>query len=137
MDLFTMLININIRQAYAYKMAGKGAKKVLKTLNKFLKEEPESKAITSDKDFAYLLKTVLDFMSEHDIIYTITTDNDHNKLSIINRFMRTIGDMKSHEPNTNILNIVESYNDMLHKSQGYKSPNEFTKEDELEYIEKT
>ena len=63
-------------------------------------------------------------------------DNDHNKLGIINRFMRTIRDMKSNEPNTNISDLVNSYNDMPHRSLSYKSPNEFTKEDELEYINK-
>ena len=55
---------------------------------------------------------------------------------IINRFMRTIRDMKSNEPKASISDLVDSYNDMLHRSLNYKSPNEFTKEDELEYINK-
>ena len=55
-------------------------------------------------------------MREHDIIYTTTTDNNHNKLGIINRFMRTIRDMKANEPNNDILTLVDSYNDMPHRS---------------------
>lgn len=133
---YLMFININTRKAYAYEMNGKGAKEVLKSLNEFIKVEPECKSIESDEDTAYLSKTVLDFMMEHDIIYTTTTDNNHNKLGIINRFMRTIRDMHSNEPNASILDIVDSYNNMPHKSLNYKSPNEFTKEDELEYIKK-
>ena len=133
---YLMLININTRKAYAYEMAGKGAKEVLRSLNEFIKVEPECKAITSDQDTAYLSKSVLDFMREHDIIYTTTLDEDHNKLSIINRFMRTIRDMKSREPNTDILSLVDSYNDMPHRSLDYKSPNEITEEDELAYIDK-
>ena len=133
---YLMFININTRKAYAYEMNGKGAKEVLKSLEEFIKIEPECKSIESDEDTAYLSKTVLDFMRDHDIIYTTTTDNDHNKLGIINRFMRTIRDMKSNEPKASILDLVDSYNDMPHRSLNYKSPNDITKEDELEYINK-
>ena len=133
---YLMFINVNTRKAYAFEMAGKGANEVLRSLNEFIKVEPECKVITSDEDAAYLSKTVLDFMREHDIIYTTTTDNDHNKLGIINRFMRTIRDMSSNKPNASISELVDSYNDMPHRSLDYKTPNEFTKEDELEYIKK-
>ena len=133
---YLMFINVNTRKAYAYEMINKGAKQVLKSLTEFIKSEPECKSIISDEDASYLSKSVLDFMREHDIIYTTTTDNDHNKLGIINRFMRTIRDMKANEPNTDILSLVESYNDMPHRSLNYKSPNEITDEDELEYIDK-
>ncbi|KAK8841076.1 hypothetical protein M9Y10_027917 [Tritrichomonas musculus] len=75
-------------------------------------------------------------MREHNIIYTTTTDNDDNKLGIINRFMRTIRDMKANESNIDILSLVESYNDMPHRSLNYKSPNDFTIEDEVDYINK-
>lgn len=133
---YLMFININTRKAYVFEMNGKGAKEVLRSLEEFIKIEPECKSIESDEDTAYLSKTVLDFMRDHDIIYITTTDNDHNKLGIINRFMRTIRDMKSNEPKASILDLVNSYNDMPHRSLNYKSPNEFTKEDELEYISK-
>ncbi|KAK8896345.1 hypothetical protein M9Y10_014243 [Tritrichomonas musculus] len=75
-------------------------------------------------------------MREHDIIYTTTTDNDHIKLGIINGFIRTIYDKKSNEPNKDILDLIDSYNDIPHRSLNYKSPNETTDEDELEYIDK-
>lgn len=133
---FLMFINVNTRKAYAYEMSGKGANEVLKSLNEFIKDEPKCKVITSDEDAAYLSKTVLDFMENHEIIYTTTNDNDHNKLGIINRFMRTIRDMSANDPNTNILDLVESYNEMPHRSLNYKSPNDITEEDELEYITK-
>ena len=97
--------------------------------------EPKCKYIISDKDTAYLSKSVL-FMREHDIIYTTTTDNDHIKLGIINGFIRTIYDKKSNEPNKDILDLIDSYNDIPHRSLNYKSPNETTDEDELEYIDK-
>ena len=133
---YLIFININTRKTYKYEMSARGAKEVLRSLNKFIKEEPECKSITSDEDSAYLSISVLDFMREHNIIYITTTDNDHNKLGIINRFMRTIRDMKANEPNNDILTLVDSYNDMPHRSLNYKSPNEITEEDELEYIDK-
>ena len=131
---YLILININTRKAYAYMIHGKGAKEIHRSLNEFIKVEPECKAIISDEDAAYLSNTVLDFMQQHDIIYTTTTDNDHNKLGIINRFMRTIRDMRFNQPNMNILQIVESYNNMPHSSLHNKTPNEITKDDELTYI---
>ncbi|KAK8892195.1 hypothetical protein M9Y10_029418 [Tritrichomonas musculus] len=134
---YLMFINVNTRMAYAYEISCKGAKEELRSLNEFIKEEPECKSITSDEDTAYLSKFVIYFMREHNIIYTkTTTDNDHKKLGIINRFMRTIRNMKVNEPNNDILTLVDSYNDMPHRSLNYKSPNEITEEDEIEYINK-
>ena len=46
----------------------------------------------------------------------------------------TIRDMRFNQPNMNILQIVESYNNMPHSSLHNKSPNEITKDDELAYI---
>ena len=130
---YLMFINVNTRKAYAYEMNGKGAKEVLRSLNAFIKSEPQCKAITSDQDTAYLSNSVLEFMREHDIIYTTTFDEDHNKLGIINRFMRTIRDMQSRE-HVSVADLVDSYNDMPHRSLNNKSPNEITEEDELMYI---
>lgn len=133
---YLMIINVNTRKAYAYEMNTKGAKDVLRSLNAFIEAEPNCRAIISDEDTAYLSKSVLDFMIEHDIIYTTTTDNDHNKLGIINRFMRTIRDMQSHKPTASITDLVESYNNMPHSSLDNRSPNEITLTDELKYIDK-
>lgn len=128
---YLMLINVNTHKAYAYEMDGKGSKEVLRSLNVFIREEPDCKAITSDEDAAYLTNAVLDFMREHNIIYTTTTDNDNNKLGIIYRFMRTVCDMRDREPQTSISDLVASYNDMPHRSFDNREPNEITEEDEL------
>lgn len=131
---YLILININTRKAYAYMIHGKGANEIHRALNEFIKVEPQCKAIMSDEDAAYLSNTVLDFMQQHNIIYTTTTDNDHNKLGIINRFMRTIRDMRFNQPKLSVLQIVDSYNDMPHGSLHNKSPNDITQDDELTYI---
>ena len=106
---YLMIININSRKAYAYKMSNKSSAEVLNALNKFIKACPDIYSITSDQDKAYLSNTILTFMKDHDIIYRTTTDNDHDKLAIINRFMRTVRDLKD-RTDSDILAVVKSYN---------------------------
>ena len=137
---YLIFININTRKAYAYELQGKGAKTVLNALNQFIKDEPNVKSLTSDQDAAYLSNDVLNFMKEHNINYHTTEDNNHNVLGIINRFMRTIRDLAG-EDNKNISpddmqQIIDIYNNSPHKSLNNKTPNEITKEDEQEYINK-
>ena len=130
---YLMLINVNTRKAYAYEMKGKGCDEVLNALIKFINEVPNVSSILSDQDTAYLSSKVLTFMKAHNINYKTTQDNDHNKLGIINRFMRTIRDMRSRNM-ADIPEVVKAYNNIPHVSLNNKSPNIFTEEDEKEYI---
>ena len=137
---YLMFINVNTRKAYAIPMKGKGSKEVIKALNQFITHEPECVSLLTDQDKAYLSNDVIEWMRSHNITYKTTTDEDHNKLGIINRFMRTVRDMaskqgiKSNINPSSMHNIIESYNDMPHKGIDYKTPNEFTPEDEQAYI---
>ena len=90
---FLMFINVNTRKAHAYPMSGKGAPEVKKALDIFIEDEPSCRSIASDQDAAYLSNQVKEWMYNHEINYTTTTDDNHNNLGIINRFMRTIRDM--------------------------------------------
>ena len=157
---FLMLININTRKARAYPMRGKGANQVRAALDKFIEDEPSCRTIASDEDAAYLSNQVKEWMHNHDINYTTTTDDNHNNLGIINRFMRTIRDMAvkrglmdeetwanvdkngNMKPNftpsqtisaEEMEELIASYNGAPHRSIG-KSPNDMTEKDELEYI---
>lgn len=49
------------------------------------------------------------------ILYTTTNDDNHNKLRIINSFMRTIRGNMNDVGENDILNLVDSYNDIPHK----------------------
>ena len=139
---YLMFINVNTRKAYAYPMKGKGSNEVIKALDKFVASEPECISLLTDQDKAYLSNDVLNWMKQHNITYKTTTDEDHNKLGIINRFMRTVRDMASKKGITSNISpkamqdIIDSYNDIPHKGIDYKTPNEFTSEDEQEYINK-
>lgn len=42
-----------------------------------------------------------------------------------------IRDMKTNEPNTSILDLLNFYNNISHQSLNYKYPNEIADEDEL------
>ena len=123
-------------------MHGKGTGSIIRALNKFIHDEPDCKNILSDQDSAYLLNEVLTWMKQHNINYTTTEDEDHNKLGIINRFMRTIRRIASYKgfetkiPNDVMEQIIEAYNEMPHSSLDNKSPKEITLEDEQEYIDK-
>ena len=89
---YLMIINVNTRKAYAYPMKGKGAAEVLKALKTFKKEVKDIYSILSDQDAAYLSAEVRNWMSENNIHHYTVTDDNHNNLGIINRFMRTIRD---------------------------------------------
>ena len=123
-------------------MRGKGSQQVITALNRFVQQEPECISLLTDQDRAYLSNDVLDWMKQHNITYKTTTDEDHNKLGIINRFMRTVRDMASKKGITSNISpnamkdIIDSYNDIPHKGIDYKTPNEFTPEDEEEYIQR-
>ncbi len=137
---YLMFINVNTRKAYAYPMNGKGANQVKQSLEKFIKECPLVHSILSDQDKAYLSNEVLSFMKDNNINYKTTDDNDHNKLGIINRFMRTIRDFASRKDFDKIAiddmnELISTYNDMPHKALNNKSPNEITLDDEQKYIE--
>lgn len=159
---FLMFININTRKARAYPIHGKGTKQVLEALNKFVMDEPSCRSIESDEDPAYLTNGVFDWMNDHEIEFSTTTDDNHNNLGIINRFMRTIRDMavkrgmmdrnywdklnkngnvsdrnyvqKTFISEEGMQELIDSYNGAFHRSIG-KSPNEFSLQDELDYIQ--
>lgn len=84
---YLMLFNANTRKAYAYEMNTKSSTDMLRSLNTFIKVEPDCRAIISDMGTAYLSKSVLDFIID---IMGIHYNNDQNKLGVINKFMRTV-----------------------------------------------
>ena len=125
-----ILININTRKAYAYKMKNKGTAEVVAGLEKFLEEVDSVRRIRSDQDSAYLSSPVLKFMREHSIDYRTTEDNNHNVLGIINRFMRTLRDLGISSERMSML--IKEYNNTPHRSLNGKTPNEAIEEEQAE-----
>ena len=133
---FLILINVNTRKAYAYPMKSKSSACVLASLKAFLSEVSTISAMTSDQDAAYLSETVLSFMKSNSIDYRTTEDHDHNRLSIINRFIRTLRDLNSKPvfTETKMSSLIDAYNSTTH-STTKRAPNDWTPELEQDYIE--
>jgi len=134
---YLILINVNTRKAYAYPMKTKSSASVLGSLKQFHSDVSIISAMTSDQDAAYLSEPILSFMKSNSIDYRTTEDHDHNRLSIINRFIRTLRDLNSkpHFSEEKMKTLISSYNDTTHSSTNH-TPNEWTPELEKEYIEK-
>jgi hypothetical protein len=76
---------------------------------------------------------VLYYLSKEDIDYYIVTEQQHNILSIIKWFIRTLRDYyKKNEPASKIkiTNFIKNYNSSLHKSIGM-SPEEMQNNKDL------
>jgi len=133
---YLIIINVNTRKAYAYPMESKGSSAVLEALNSFKDSVTTISAMTSDQDAAYLSQPILSFMTENKIDYRTTEDHDHNRLSIINRFIRTLRDMNSKPgfPKSKMKALVEAYNSSTHSSTN-QAPDDMTPELEKVYIE--
>ena len=137
---FLIVINVNSRKGYAYPMANKGLNDVLKALNQWIEETPAPpETMTSDQDAAYLSTAVVKWLRQHKIDLKTTTENNHNMLGIINRFIRTIRDMHFHKYRSRIFSAesmekcVRAYNNSVHSSTGV-APNKWTKKDNKKWV---
>lgn len=133
---YMIIININTRKAYGYRMNDKGAKSVKLALTKFFEQIPNVKFMTSDQDPAYLSHEVLTFLKSKNVVYRTTEDNDHNVLGIINRFMRTLRDLNDERDFTEekMNELINEYNNSPHSGIGNVCPNDMDSEKEKEYI---
>ena len=134
---FMIIINVNSRKLYSYPMNSKSSSSVLDALTRFKSEVQNINSLTSDEDRAYLDRLTLKFMMDNHIDYRTTSQHDHTRLGIVNRVIRTLRDM-NHERDFTVESMrrcVDAYNDSVHSSTNLK-PNEFSKNDELSYIER-
>ncbi len=131
-----LFVNVNTRKAYVYKLKDKGSVEVLRVMKLFKRTVKDIKGMTSDQDKAYTTPEMKEFMIDNGIDYRTTEDNDHNRLSIINRLIRTLRDMNGDRPFTNISikRFVKAYNDTEHSTIQMK-PDDVDADDEREWIE--
>ena len=134
---FLIFININSRKMLAYPMQTKNSDSVLKCLEKFITKHNDVQSITSDQDHSYITQDVTDFFLEHHIDHQTTSENDHNRLGIINRAIKTLRDINHDRDFTlkSMNNALYVYNNTVHSSTGIK-PNQFSIIDEIDYVKK-
>ena len=134
---FLIAININSRKVYAYPMKNKNTNSVLEALNKFIKDASDIQSITSDQDHSYITQEVTEFFMKHHIDHQTTFTNDHNRLGIINRAIKTLRDLNHERDFTldSMKKCLNAYNNSIHSSTNIK-PNSFSIIDERDYIEK-
>ena len=74
-------------------------------------------------------------MIDNKIDHQTTFTNDHNRLGIINRAIKTLRDINQERDFTvqSMNRALNAYNNSIHSSTG-KEPNEFNQTDEEHYI---
>ena len=148
-----VFINVNTRKAYAYQIRSKETGPILQALRNFKREVGTVNVITSDQEAAFLSDEVCSWLRSQRIDYRTTFSHDHNKLGLINRFVRTLKTMNATvvdaqgnkalvsedqaPPLTaqSVAELIREYNS--HKHRGLKvidgtpkSPNQITAADE-------
>ena len=134
---FLVFININSRVIHTYPMEFKNSESVLNALKQFLNDVPDVHSLTSDQDKAYLSNSITNLLLEHQIDHQTTLKNDHNRLGIINRVIKTLRDI-NHERDFTLKSMkhaVNAYNNSIHSSIGMK-PNSFSETNESSYVNK-
>ena len=134
MVLFTA-ININTRYAYAYYAKNKELESIIKMLNEWLKNALIIENITCDKGSEFTNYEVKKWFHENNINVFYVKDDDHRKLSIINRFHRTLKDklVKLFTANDNgrwiddIDEIIKNYNNTRNRGIYNYTPKEASK----------
>jgi hypothetical protein len=58
---------------------------------------------------------MLSYLKSHNIIYSTVSDNDHHVLGIINRFIRTLRDMRD-VSSEELSALIDAYNASSHRA---------------------
>ena len=133
---FLLFINVNTRKVYAYPMKRKDTQAVLQALTTFITEVKHVSSLTSDEDRAYVNPTITSYLIKHRIDHQTTFKNDHHRLGIINRVIKTLRDMNGTNRDfteSSMKRLVKAYNNTIHSSTGMK-PNEMNNDAEITYI---
>ena len=111
--LFTA-ININSRYAYAYYAKNKESSTIIEMLNDFLKNALIIESITCDYGSEFIDKNVKQWFNDNEIEVNYVKDDNHTKLSIINRFHRTLKEkLLKHFLANDTTNWVDSVDEII------------------------
>ena len=129
-----IFVNVNTRFAAAYPIYRKQANDILPELKDFLREHKCS-SLTSDKESAFISKTITNHLLTNKISQYIVLDNNHTSLAIIDSFIRHLRDMnitnqkskyQSHHSKyrnfsvERMTRLINTYNNTIHSSTNMK-----------------
>jgi hypothetical protein len=75
------------------------------------------KSLESDEEKSFVSSDVLSYLKKHKIDYYVITEQQHQSLPIIDRFIRTMRDyLKKNEPadDSKITRFIKAYNNTIH-----------------------
>jgi hypothetical protein len=136
-DSYLVIININTQYAIVESIPDKSTASILSALKSIFKKL-KIKSLESDEEASFVSKLVLKYLKKNGVDYYVATEQRHNNLSIVNRFMRTLRDwMRENKPmnNNKIVRFIKTYNGTIHQTTGV-SPAQMqdNKDIEVQYI---
>jgi hypothetical protein len=135
---YLILININTRYVELYHLQNRSSTSLLNALKSIFNKLSTIKSLESDEEKSFVSSDVLSYLTQHKVDYYVITEQQHQSLGIIDRFIRTMRDyLKKNEPadDSKIKRFVYAYNNTIHNETGL-SPQQIQndKQLEIEYI---
>ena len=142
---FMIFVHINSRYAAAYPLNGKTKEDLLGVLKTFV-DEFKVVSLTSDEEKGLMSNLVRKFLEEKRISQRVVLEHQHESLSIIDRFIRTLRDMnivteKSKRESWDVKyrnfsvkrmnKLLRIYNRSIHSGTGF-TPEDMLNDKELE-----
>jgi hypothetical protein len=135
---YLILINKNTLYVEIHHLQDGSSASVLTALKSIFNKLTNIKSLESDEDKSFISSDVLFYLKQHKIDYYVITEQQHQSLAIIDRFIRTMRDYLKKNKATNdskISRFVNAYNNTIHNETGL-SPKQMQNDKalEIEYI---
>jgi hypothetical protein len=130
---YLILININTRYIELHHLQNRSSGSVL-TAIKILFNKLTIKSLESDEEKSFVSSDVLSYLKQHKIDYYVITEQQHQSLAIIDRFIRTMRDyLKKNESadDSKITRFIKTYNNTIH-NETELSPKQMQNDKQLE-----
>jgi hypothetical protein len=130
---YLILININTRYVKLHHIQNRSSASVLNAM-KYIFNKLTIKSLESDEEKSFVSSEILSYLKKKNVDYYIITEQQHQSLALIDRFIRTNRDyIKNNEPadDSKIIRFVNAYNNIIHNETGL-SPKQMQNDKELE-----
>jgi hypothetical protein len=136
-DDYLVIININTRFVVLESIPDKTTASILIDLKSMFKKL-KLKPLELDEEVSFVSKPVLKYLDKKNLDYYVVTEQRHNNLSIIDRFIRTLSNWMRKNKSISDFKInkfIKTYNKTIHQSRGVSlSQMQDNKNLEVQYI---